>query len=117
MVSTAADATPGGPAGELVEIGLSHIFKVITELAGELGDIPEHISQFKLDRLPGDVIEHTTVVAQHLFHLVGHLSGFTGQAKRRINRILTSLGIGSCAAGLGLIGVELHGHGLQTPGW
>ena len=39
------------------------------------------------------------------------------KTQRWVDRVLSHVGVSSSAPGSILIGIELHGHGLITPGW
>lgn len=108
MVAAAGDHVTGGAARELVEIGLGDLPQLKAQLTGKLGHIPEHIPQLELEGLAHLRAELAALIAQHLLHLVGHLAGFTAQAKGGVDGIGAHVGIAGCAAGTLLIGIEIH---------
>ena len=117
IISTAAEATPGGTAGEFVEVGGCHFFQVIAEFLGQLRHVPEHITQLEFDRLTGFRIENTVAIPHHFLDLVRHLTGFAAEAKGRIRGIAADIRVSGCAPSRDLIGIELHGDRGETPGW
>jgi hypothetical protein len=108
MVAAAGNHVTGGAAGQLVEIGFCNGIQLKPKLTGKLRHIPEHIAELQHQRLARVVGEHAVLVAQHLFHLVGHLTRFTAEPEGGIDRVLTHLRIASRGASSLLVGVEIH---------
>jgi len=108
MVATACDHVTGGAAGQLVEVGLGDLRKFKAQFAGELGHVPEHIAQLQLQRLAHFRRKGAALIAQHLLHLVGHLTGLTTEAEGWINRVGAHIRVSRRAACTLLIDVEIH---------
>ena len=108
MVATASDHVTSGAAGQLVEVGLGHVVELKAELTGKLGHVPEHIAELKLERFTHLRREAAPLIAQHLLHLVGHLTRLTTEAERGIDGVSAHIRIAGRAAGTLLIGIQIH---------
>ena len=108
MVAAAGNHVTGGAAGQLVEICFCNGIQLKPKLTGKLRHIPEHIAELQHQRLALFVREHAFVVAQHLFHFVGHLARLSAEPEGGIDRILPHLRIASRGASSLLVGVEIH---------
>ena len=108
MVAAASDHVTGGAAGQFIEIGFGDLRKLKAQFAGELSHVPEHIAKLELQRFTHLRRKAAALIAQHLLHLVGHLSGLTAEAKGGIDRIGTHIRVAGRAACTLLIDVEIH---------
>ncbi len=108
MVAAACDHVTGGAAGQLVEVGLGDVRELKAQFAGELSHVPEHIAQLQLERLAHLRRKRASLIAQHLLHLVGHLTSLTAEAEGGIDRIGAHIGVAGRAACTLLIDVEIH---------
>jgi len=108
LVATACDHVTGGAAGELVEVGFSHIVQLKTQLTGQLGHVPEHIAKLQLERFTHLRREGAALIAQHLLHLVGHFPRLTTEAEGGVDGVGSHIRIAGCAAGPLLVGIEIH---------
>ena len=117
MITAATETTSGSTARQFIEVGSCDLLQVIAQFPSELGDVPEHITEFELDRLAGLHIEIAIAIPQHFLDFVGNLPGLTCEPESWINRIATNVGVTRCAPCRLLIGVEFHNKGGETPGW
>ena len=108
MVATACNHVTGGAAGQLVEIGLGHIVQLEAELTGQLSHVPEHIAELQLECFTHLRCEAAPLIAQHLLHLVGHLTGLTAKAQGGVDGVSAHIRIAGRAAGTLLIGIQIH---------
>jgi hypothetical protein len=95
-------------AGVRYRAGLGNLVEVHAQLAGQLGDIPKNIAQFELEPLDNLSGELSALVADHLFHLVGHLARLPAQPQGGINRVAPRIGITGRSPRLELVGLEIH---------
>ena len=108
MVATASDHVTGGAAGQLLEVGLGHLVQLKAQLTGQLSHVPEHIAELQLERITHLRREVALLIAQHLLHLVGHLTGLTTETQGGVDRISAHIGIAGRAASTLLIGIQIH---------
>ena len=91
-----------------MQVGLGDVTELETQFTGQLGHVPEHITQLQLQRFAHLRAEGSTLIAQHLFHLVGHFPCLTAEAEGGVDRIGSHVWITGRGAGTLLIGIEIH---------
>jgi hypothetical protein len=106
-VTGAAQAAAREARLQLGKIVARDLVEGQAEIAGQDGDVPQHVTQLVLERVgrrPGEV---AALVAQHLLDLAGDLARLARQAERRIDHAMV-LGVDGRALCGVLVIVEIH---------
>ena len=84
---------------QLVEVRLGDLVEVEPELAGELGDVPEHVAELLGHRRRGARrLTCAAVVADRLLGVLGDLAGLAGEPERGVGEPAPRAGTGRCGA-------------------
>ena len=75
---------------QLVEVHLSDLVEVEMQLAGKLGDIPEHIPELLGHGFTPIGRYLTAIVPDHLLRVIGELARLAGQPERWVGERLTA---------------------------
>src|SRR6202035_371025 len=93
---------------ELLKVRAGDLVELETQLAGQLGDIPEHVPELLGHRLAALVCDDPRIVADRLLGVLGDLAGLAGQPERGVGEPGLARVLGGSARELLIVG-ELDG--------